>query len=43
MSKLSREEVRRAMVLYGVTDRMWVTDDHDLYMQVEEACQGGAT
>ena len=43
MSRFSREEIRRAMVLYGVTDRMWATKEHDLYRQVEEACLGGAT
>lgn len=43
MSRFSREEVRHAMVLYGVTDRMWETKEHDLYRQVEEACMGGAT
>lgn len=43
MSRLTREEVRRAMTLYAVTDRMWETEEHTLYMQVEEACKGGAT
>lgn len=43
MSRFTREEIRRAMVLYAVTDRAWVTEEHSLYQQVEEALAGGAT
>ena len=40
--KLSREEIRRAMLLYAVTDRRW-TGEKTLYEQAEEALKGGAT
>ncbi len=41
-SKISREDLQKALLLYAVTDRRW-TGDKNLYQQVEEAIEGGAT
>lgn len=40
--KLSREAIRKAMLLYAVTDRKW-TGAKTLLEQAEEALKGGAT
>ena len=40
--KISREALKNALLLYAVTDRRW-TGEKNLYQQVEEAIEGGAT
>ena len=40
--KLSREEIRKAMLLYAVTDRKWAGAE-TLLEQAEKALKGGAT
>ena len=40
--KISREALKKALLLYAVTDRRW-TGEKNLYQQVEEAIEGGAT
>lgn len=40
--KISREALKNALLLYAVTDRRW-TGEKNLYQQVEEAIEGGAS
>ena len=40
--KISKEALSKALLLYAVTDRRW-TGEKNLYQQVEETIEGGAT
>ena len=42
MLKLKKDDVRKAMLLYAITDRTWL-GNNSLYEQVEDAIKGGAT
>ena len=42
MSCVDREQLRKDLFLYGVTDRSWLGNE-TLYEQVEKALKGGAT
>lgn len=41
--KFSKEELKKSLLLYAVTDRHWLQEGETLYSQVEQALQGGAT
>ncbi|WP_173472595.1 thiamine phosphate synthase [Eubacterium ruminantium] len=43
MARFTKEEIRRAMLLYAVTDRYWLKEGETLYEKTEEAIRGGAT
>jgi thiamine-phosphate pyrophosphorylase len=40
--KLKKDDVKKAMLLYAITDRTWL-GNNSLYEQVEDAIKGGAT
>lgn len=42
MSCVNREQLRKDLLLYAVTDRSWLGNE-TLYEQVEKALKGGAT
>lgn len=42
MLKLKKDDVKKAMLLYAITDRSWL-GNNSLYEQVEDAIKGGAT
>lgn len=42
MLKLKKDDVKKAMLLYAITDRTWL-GNNSLYKQVEDAIKGGAT
>lgn len=42
MLKLKKDDVKKAMLLYAITDRSWL-GNNSLYKQVEDAIKGGAT
>ena len=42
MLKLKKDDVKKAMLLYAITDRTWL-GNNSLYEQVEDAIKGGAT
>lgn len=42
MLKLKKDDVKKAMLLYAITDRTWL-GNNSLYEQVEAAIKGGAT
>ena len=42
MSYVNREQLRKDLLLYAVTDRSWLGNE-TLYEQVEKALKGGAT
>lgn len=42
MLKLKKDNVKKAMLLYAITDRTWL-GNNSLYEQVEDAIKGGAT
>ena len=37
MARFTKEEIRRAMLLYAVTDRYWLKEGETLYEKTEEA------
>ena len=41
--KFSKEEIKRSMLLYAVTDRMWLKEGEDICDVVEEVVKNGAT
>ena len=41
--KFTRDEIRKAMLLYAVTDQMWLKEDETLGDVVESVLQNGAT
>lgn len=41
--KLSKDDIRKAMLLYAVTDRMWLKEGQALADVVEDVLQNGAT
>ena len=41
--KFSRDEIRRAMLLYAVTDRSWLREGESLSGVCREVLKGGAT
>ena len=41
--KFSKEELKKSLLLYAVTDRHWLQEGETLYSQVEQALRGGAT
>ena len=41
--KFTRDEIRKAMLLYAVTDQMWLKEDETLGNVVESVLQNGAT
>lgn len=41
--KFSKEEIRKAMLLYAVTDRMWLKEGESLVTVCEEVLKNGAT
>lgn len=41
--KYTKDEIRKAMLLYAVTDRMWLHEDENLCDVVERVLQNGAT
>ena len=41
--KFTKDEIRKAMLLYAVTDQMWLKDDEKLADVVESVLQNGAT
>lgn len=41
--KFTKSEIKEAMLLYAVTDRMWLKDDERLADVVEKVLEGGAT
>lgn len=41
--KFSKEEIRKSMLLYAVTDRMWLKEDETLAGVCREVLQNGAT
>ena len=41
--KYTREDLKKAMLLYAVTDRAWTAEGTSLYSQVEAALKGGVT
>ena len=41
--KFSKEELKKKLLLYAVTDRHWLQEGETLYSQVEQALRGGAT
>ena len=42
MSCVNREQLKKDLLLYAVTDRSWLGEE-TLYEQVEKALKGGAT
>ena len=42
MSYVNREQLKKDLLLYAVTDRSWLGEE-TLYEQVEKALKGGAT
>ena len=42
MLKLKKDDVKKAILLYAITDRTWL-GNNSLYKQVEDAIKGGAT
>lgn len=41
--KFSREEMRKALLLYAITDRRWLSEGETLAGALEQALQGGVT
>ena len=41
--KFSKEDLKKSLLLYAVTDRHWLQEGETLQHQVEKALQGGAT
>ena len=41
--KFTRDDIRKAMLLYAVTDQMWLKEDEKLADVVESVLQNGAT
>ncbi len=41
--KFTKDEIRKAMLLYAVTDQMWLKEGETLYDVVEKVLQNGAT
>lgn len=41
--KFTKEEIRKSMLLYAVTDRMWLNEGETLISVAEEVLKSGAT
>ena len=41
--KYSRDDIRKAMLLYAVTDRAWLKEGESLYSVCREVLEQGAT
>ena len=41
--KFTKEEIRKSMLLYAVTDRMWLNEGETLISVAEEVLKNGAT
>ena len=41
--KFTKDEIRRSMLLYAVTDRMWLKEGESLYTVCKKVLENGAT